>query len=535
MIGFFEFPSTLGECYKICFMRKIPLLLLFLFGFLSSHAQSYSKPIALEDYQPASTTSTTSVITGRISNLTPDEAQRIVVEYSVVTPFLQTQQKGTSKVEADGSFMIALSQAMPLRQLWIRIDTLMYAGVYLTNQLTIHLDAAIAKKKTIYFSGPGLQFSGPEAALNAYAGQKINFQREQQLELDKQIQMLIFSRKGYDQELLKTYDSLSALVRQIDQAYFKQYPSTYQWLIENETTSKYLSNLSLLHLSGRMDNQLFSKVINHKPVAVSNDGVAFYRYLFMYCNAMATQKMNERSIRFESPSATDVQVALLDSLFPPSKADFLKMQIGSKDPETYRRILAQVIPTMKGTWCKSLLASEYTNTVAKVEKVNEVLNNASPIKNVLPLGQPVARLSNGAALYQRENGTAEELLVALKQAFPGKAIYIDCWATWCAPCIGEFPASNKLSDNCQDLPVEFVYLCTSNNSTPEKWKSKIVEHNLKGTHIYVNQVIGTAFMGLFSKSGYPSYILINAKGDFVSSFDKRPSELNKARMELAIR
>ena len=38
----------------------------------------------------------------------------------------------------------------------------------------------------------------------------------------------------------------------------------------------------------------------------------------------------------------------------------------------------------------------------------------------------------------------------LLSSFKGKNIYLDCWATWCGPCIQESPAFAALSEKYKD-------------------------------------------------------------------------------------
>ena len=112
----------------------------------------------------------------------------------------------------------------------------------------------------------------------------------------------------------------------------------------------------------------------------------------------------------------------------------------------------------------------------------------------------------------------------------GKPFIIDFWATWCIPCISQFPHSKKLSDESKDLPIEFIYLCTSESSDTDKWKTKIAEYKLSGTHIFVEKSIESSLMNIFSASGYPTYIFINRDGEYQPGVLKRPSELNKKEL-----
>ncbi|WP_247231951.1 TlpA disulfide reductase family protein [Telluribacter sp. SYSU D00476] len=56
----------------------------------------------------------------------------------------------------------------------------------------------------------------------------------------------------------------------------------------------------------------------------------------------------------------------------------------------------------------------------------------------------------------------------LKQRHKGKVIYLDFWASWCAPCRAAMPASASLREGLKDKPVVFVYL--SIDGSPKPWQ-----------------------------------------------------------------
>ncbi len=46
--------------------------------------------------------------------------------------------------------------------------------------------------------------------------------------------------------------------------------------------------------------------------------------------------------------------------------------------------------------------------------------------------------------------------------FKGKTVFLNIWATWCGPCVGEMPSIAKLARNprLQDKNIEFVCVST---------------------------------------------------------------------------
>lgn len=106
----------------------------------------------------------------------------------------------------------------------------------------------------------------------------------------------------------------------------------------------------------------------------------------------------------------------------------------------------------------------------------------------------------------------------------GKVVYIDVWATWCAPCIKEFPYYKELEKKLGERDdIEFLFVSVDQNS--KNWVSFLNEKDIpKGIH--VREGIGFGHPSVqesYNMWGVPRYILINQKGKIVNSKAPRPS------------
>jgi thiol-disulfide isomerase/thioredoxin len=128
---------------------------------------------------------------------------------------------------------------------------------------------------------------------------------------------------------------------------------------------------------------------------------------------------------------------------------------------------------------------------------------------------------------QRTDGTVLNL-----SDFSGRIVYIDVWATWCAPCVEEIPFSIKLQQHFKNDP-NIVFLNISVDKDVNAWKRKLeVEKDWGGAHINLNRA-QTDSLGLnYQITGYPTYILIDKEGKIVTIRAKRPSSKEEIKAEL---
>jgi thiol-disulfide isomerase/thioredoxin len=227
-------------------------------------------------------------------------------------------------------------------------------------------------------------------------------------------------------------------------------------------------------------------------------------------------------------------ICLLDSIFTSSKADMLKLKFTSKSPDDLSLIQDVVISNTTTDWCNNVNIKEHEINISNINYINNSLKEAELLISDNQIGTPLLKMPFGADLYTVDTLCAIDLLSNIKNKYKGKALFIDLWATWCGPCLREMPVSNSLHNEFNDVPVEFIYLCTSEGSSIEKWKSKISELEISGTHLFVNSIIHSELMSLFSVSGFPSYVFIDSDGNFIPGAISKPSTIDKNKLKKLI-
>ncbi len=111
-------------------------------------------------------------------------------------------------------------------------------------------------------------------------------------------------------------------------------------------------------------------------------------------------------------------------------------------------------------------------------------------------------------------------LEAILEKNLGKVLYVDFWASWCAPCIAGMPDGEKLRKKYSD--VVFLYLAKGDTQT--EWQRAIKEHSIN-THGAENYLIINEDAGFIEQLGInaiPRYVIIGKDGKITNSFAPRP-------------
>lgn len=105
----------------------------------------------------------------------------------------------------------------------------------------------------------------------------------------------------------------------------------------------------------------------------------------------------------------------------------------------------------------------------------------------------------------------------------GKVVYVDIWATWCGPCVEEFPYSKKVQESLKgNDKVAFLYVSVDSDTLA--WRKMVTSDKVpKGTHIIDGSDSPNSVWNKYYVWGVPRYLLIDAAGRMVATHAVRPS------------
>jgi thiol-disulfide isomerase/thioredoxin len=124
---------------------------------------------------------------------------------------------------------------------------------------------------------------------------------------------------------------------------------------------------------------------------------------------------------------------------------------------------------------------------------------------------------NSSILFKDTNGAIVNL-----SDLKGKAVFINFWATWCPPCVGEMPSINQLYEKYKDNK-NIVFLMVDSDGDPIK-SQKFMDKNNYSLPIYT---LASAIPSSYVERSLPTTLLINKKGEIVFKHEGGADYSNK--------
>ena len=151
--------------------------------------------------------------------------------------------------------------------------------------------------------------------------------------------------------------------------------------------------------------------------------------------------------------------------------------------------------------------------LAKLDKTTEAVNERYELMHKLKPGSPSPTFD-----YENYAGGNTRL-----EDLRGKYVYVDVWATWCGPCIGEIPHLKRLERELHDANIEFVSISIDELTSRDSWRSMIENRELGGTQLLADKDWESDFVRGYGIRGIPHFILLDEQGNIVSADAERPS------------
>ena len=191
-------------------------------------------------------------------------------------------------------------------------------------------------------------------------------------------------------------------------------------------------------------------------------------------------------------------------------ADFYKQ--GKKGKHNYLNIKSELMNKFFGNSLDVKVEEAIAEIKRRANAVKAEMHN--PMFEALIDKYVDAGLNDKILTYTLPDCDATNILRKITDKYKGKYVYLDFWATFCAPCRSGIEQSKAWREEVRNNPdFEFVYI-TGDKSSPKTTYEEYVAQNLNGAECYrIPEEDYKKLKVLFKFTGFPHYEALDPNGN----------------------
>jgi thiol-disulfide isomerase/thioredoxin len=147
-------------------------------------------------------------------------------------------------------------------------------------------------------------------------------------------------------------------------------------------------------------------------------------------------------------------------------------------------------------------------------------NSADSFTDNSPAGESDSQVGSRVALVDGSNQTLADWIAK----HHGKVVLVDFWATWCGPCVKEFPHLVELSNKHRDAGLAVISVSMNEPKDRPSVLAFLERQKADFENLLPEYGAGSKFLEAFDLRGdVPFYKLYDSKGVLRFSFSDDPS------------